>query len=604
MWRALGSLSQEGYDRKYSDRELIKRMLPYLIKLKKYLLISMLFSLLRAIVSLISPILFAVVFDELQKNGFNADLGIVGPYSTIYLIFLVVEWIFDYISQVNKQKLNSGAMYELRYDLFQKINQHELSFFDRNKTGMIMSRIQGDAFNVGSVLSTFVDIAQVIFYAVFILSAMFLINWQISLLACIVFPLLFFSIFLASKYLRRYTILQRRAEAAVNSATEEFIRGIQITKSFGQEKTVLNHYKELQKTKVKVISRRMFVFRSFPALIDFFTAIALYIILLSGGSSAIQGIFTPGMLYLFITYFRRLFAPIVQLGTFYATLQGGFASAERMFSLMDVPMKITEGIRECPPLKGEIEFKDVTFYYSKSKGPVLEKLSLKIPQGQTLAIVGETGAGKTSIASLLARFYEYQQGDVLIDGNDLKEITPDSLRDQLGYVLQEPFLFTGTIRENLLLGSPSATDEDIKWAIEAVKADSFIDMLPEKTNTEVRERGRNLSQGQRQLLSLARILLKDPAILILDEATASVDAYTEKMIQDALNIVFKDRTTIVIAHRLSTILTADRILVVDKGKIVEEGTHDELIKKAGLYRELYQNYYAHQGALEELVMDA
>ena len=231
----------------------------------------------------------------------------------------------------------------------------------------------------------------------------------------------------------------------------------------------------------------------------------------------------------------------------------------------------------------------------------MTNFDLKIPAGQTLAIVGPTGSGKTTIASLLARFYEYTGGEIVLDGKwCLKNLEADSLRDQIGFVLQEPFLFSGTIRENIMLGSPNASEDQLQWALHAVNADSFIKLLPKGLDTPIRERGRGLSQGQRQLLSLARILLKDPRILLLDEATASVDAYTEYMIQKALKTVFSNRTTIVIAHRLSTILNADRILVLDDGKIVEEGTHAELINRDGAYRKLYLNYYAHQGSLKEI----
>ncbi|MHA1207403.1 MAG: ABC transporter ATP-binding protein, partial [Candidatus Hodarchaeales archaeon] len=298
---------------------------------------------------------------------------------------------------------------------------------------------------------------------------------------------------------------------------------------------------------------------------------------------------------------RRLFQPLIALSTFYATLQGGFAAGERIFSLMDVPLGMyAKDQIPCPPLKGEIDFQNVQFEYKKDE-PILTNFNLHIPAGQTIAIVGPTGAGKTTIASLLARFYEYTGGEVVIDGKwCLKHLDADSLRDQIGYVLQEPFLFSGTIRENIMLGSPNASSDQLQWALHAVNADSFIKLLPKGLDTPIRERGRGLSQGQRQLLSLARILVKDPRILLLDEATASVDAFTEYMIQKALNTVFSNRTTIVIAHRLSTILNADRIIVLDDGKITDEGTHTELINREGPYRKLYYTYYAHQGSLQKI----
>ncbi|MBD3185302.1 ATP-binding cassette domain-containing protein [Candidatus Bathyarchaeota archaeon] len=604
MWRVLGTLSKESYDRQYSDRELLRRLIPYIGAQKKFFVLSILFSACRAIASLVTPLFFAIVFEELVRLGTSAG-AITGPttiwlFSGFYVLFLVLEWVFSYFNSVNKQKLQSNTMYALRHDLFKRVNQHELQFFDRNKTGLLMARISGDAFQVGSVMNTVVDFVEIVMFSVVILGAMFAINWQLTALAALVFPLLFAFIFVLRKYLRRYSLLQRRAEAAVNSATEEYIRGVQVTKSFGQEQRVQRHYEALQSRKASVNARRFFVFRSFPEIIDFFTAIALFIFLVGGGIDVLRGGITPGILYLFITYIRRLFQPLVQLGTFYATLQGGFAAAERMFSLMDVEVSVKAGGQTCPPLKGRIEFRNVFFAYSKKKGDVIRNLSLDVPPGELLAIVGETGAGKTTLASLLARFYEYQEGEILVDGIPINRLDPDSLRDQLGYVLQDPFLFTGTIRENLLLGAPGATRDDIDQAVKAVRANTFIKTLPGGLDATVLEQGRNLSQGQKQLLALARVLLKDPAILILDEATASVDAYTEKMIQDALERVFEDRTTIVIAHRLSTVLNADRIIVMDNGRIVEEGTHVELIRREGRYRELYKTYYAHQGMLEPM----
>jgi ATP-binding cassette subfamily B protein len=395
--------------------------------------------------------------------------------------------------------------------------------------------------------------------------------------------------------------MQRRAEATINAFVEEQVSGIQITKSFGQEQNVLDNFEKFQDDKVTVNVKQQTLFRVVGPLFDLIAALGMFMLLLGGGNAIVTGVLTPSLLYLFITYLQRLFLPLIALSTFYATLQGGFASGERIFSLMDVPISMySKDQLPCPPLKGEIEFLNVTFGY-KSDQPILENFNLIIPAGQTLAVVGPTGAGKTTIASLLARFYEYHDGEIVLDNKwCLKHLEADSLRHQLGYVLQEPFLFTGTIRENLLLGSQDATEDQILWALHAVNADTFIHLLPKGLDTLIRERGRGLSQGQRQLLSLARILLKDPRILMLDEATASVDAYTEHMIQQALQTVFKNRTTLVIAHRLSTILNADRIIVLDQGKIVAEGTHEELIKQKGPYRDLYYTYYAHQGALEEL----
>ncbi|WP_455463514.1 ABC transporter ATP-binding protein [Candidatus Hodarchaeum mangrovi] len=601
-WHIMGALRSEKYDKKYSEKEISKRLAPYMLKYKKLLALITIFSLLGALTSIIAPLVMGIGFDELFKGVESQSLDLIILISITYFLLLTFEWIFNYFSQINSSILQANVTYDLRRKLFERINQHELAFFDANKTGKIMSRVSGDTFQLGGVLTSIMDLGSVILRAGLILTTMFFLDWQLTLFSLLIFPFLFLIVFVFRRVFRQYSLLQMRAEATLNAFVEEQISGIQITKSFGQEQNVLQSFEELQNTKVKVNIKQATLFRAVGPLFDLIAAIGLTLILFGGGITITQtpSLLTPGLLYLFITYLRQLFQPLIALSTFYASLQGGFASGERIFSLMDVPVELNEGHLICPPLNGEIEFKDINFGYNLTTS-VLKDFNLHIPSGQTLAIVGETGAGKSTITSLLARFYEYNSGEIILNGNlCLKDLDADSLRNQLGYVLQEPFLFSGTIRDNLLLGSPSATENDLQWAIKTVNADSFISMLPKGLDTPIKERGRGLSQGQKQLLSLARILLKDPKILLLDEATASVDAYTEHMIQKALEIVFKDRTTIVIAHRLSTILKADRIIVLDKGQIIDSGTHQELINKLGAYRDLYYTYYAHQGALEEL----
>ncbi|UCE14242.1 MAG: ABC transporter ATP-binding protein [Candidatus Heimdallarchaeota archaeon] len=599
-WHLAGALFGDNYDKQYSEREIVSRLLPYLLNHKLYLALVIVFSILAALISLIAPVTLAFGLDELFKPLEDQRYDFILLMTVGYLVLLGVEWILSYISSVNSQKMQALVTYDLRSSLFSRINKHEIAFFDQNKTGKIMSRVSGDTFQLGTILTTLLDLGSVIVRAALILTTMLLIDWQLTILSMVIFPILFVVIYALRKLFRRSMLLQMRAESTLNAFVEEQVSGIQITKSFGQEEKILDSFSKLQTQKVSVNIKQGTLFRSVGPFFDFITALGLFVLLVGGGNAVITGSLTPALLFLFITYLRQLFQPLIALSTFYATLQGGFAAGERIFSLMDVPIGIRPGKIPCPPLQGEITFENVSFAYD-DQNPIFEDFNLHIPAGQTLAIVGETGAGKTSLTSLLARFYEYNSGEIVLDQKYcLKDINADSLRDQLGYVLQEPFLFSGTIRENLLLGSPNASEDELKWAIHAVNADSFIKLLPKGLDTPIQERGRGLSQGQKQLLSLARILLKDPRILMLDEATASVDAYTEHMIQEALHTVFQSRTTIVIAHRLSTILNADRIIVMDHGKILDEGTHEELISRKGPYRDLYYTYYAHQGALEEL----
>jgi ABC-type multidrug transport system fused ATPase/permease subunit len=600
-WHIYGALNAEKYDKQYTEREIIRRLIPYLQNHKRLSILVITFSLLSAMVSILVPIGLALGLDQMFRTPEEQDFTLIILATCSYLIFLALEWILTYFSQVNSQKLQAYVTFDLRKEIFSQINKHEIAFYDNNKTGKIMSRISNDTFQLGSVLTAMMDLSSVILRATLILGTMLLIQWQLTLVSLIIFPVLFGTIYAFRSIFKKSSLMQRRAEATINAFVEEQVSGIQITKSFGQEQNVLDNFEKFQDDKVTVNVKQQTLFRVVSPLFDLIAAFGLFILLLGGGSAIITGVLTPSLLYLFITYLQRLFLPLIALSTFYATLQGGFASGERIFSLMDVPIGMySQDQIPSPPLKGKIEFKNVSFGYKKDQ-PILENFNLYVPAGQTLAVVGPTGAGKTTIASLLARFYEYNDGEIVLDNKwCLKHLEADSLRHQLGYVLQEPFLFTGTIRENLLLGSQEASEDQILWALHAVNADTFIQLLPKGLDTPIQERGRGLSQGQRQLISLARILLKNPKILLLDEATASVDAYTEYLIQEAMKTVFSNRTTIVIAHRLSTILNADRIIVLDQGKIVAEGTHDELIKQKGPYRDLYYTYYAHQGALEEL----
>ena len=598
-WHLMGSLSKEDYDREYKDSELIRRMIPYLFEYKFLIFIVFICSILDTFFTLIGRLFFELSFDELIKK--YPSLNFITLMTVSYLIVLVLSWINNYYYSVEESILQANIVFNLREDIFGKVNEHDLSFFDTNKTGMIMSRISGDTLNLGNVFSSVIDLFSTIIQAVFIIITMLLINISLTLITLLVFPILFSVTFLLRKIMRKYSLLQRRASASVTGAVEEAIAGIQITKSFNQEKNVIENYKKLQKEKTSVNIKQSVLFGMLSPFLQLLTAFGLFLILYYGGLDTLSGPISPGFLYLFFVYLQRLFFPLINLSTFYSTLQGGLANAERIFSMMDVPVKMKSGNTIINSLNGEINFNNVNFTYDKEKGYVFKDFNLHIPSGQTLAVVGETGAGKTSFASILTRMYEIESGSIVLDSTyNLQEVDPDNLRQYIGYVLQDPFLFSGTIYDNLILGSPTATEEQIKYSLSAVGADSFIDLLPEGVYSPIYERGKGLSQGQKQLLSLARVLIKNPKILVLDEATSSVDVYTEKMIQDALNIVFKNRTTIIIAHRLSTILNADRIIVMDNGQIVEEGTHRNLISRNGPYRRLYETYYAHQGILKEM----
>ncbi|MHA1513641.1 MAG: ABC transporter ATP-binding protein [Candidatus Hodarchaeales archaeon] len=446
-WHLYGALNAAKWDKQYTERQIISRVIPYLRNHNRYLTLVIVFSLLSAIVSIIVPLGLAVGLDQLFKSPEERNLTIIILGTVGYLGLLTLEWLLTYVSTVNSQKLQSHVTYDMRREIFSRVNKHEIAFFDQNKTGKIMSRISGDTFQLGGVLTSMIDLGSVILRATLILITMLLLQWQLTLISLLIFPILFGTVYAFRSVFRKASLLQRRAEASINSFVEEQISGIQITKSFGQEKTVLENFGKLQKTKVRINIRQATLFRVVGPLFDLIAAIGLFLLLVVGGNSILTGALTASLLYLFITYLRRLFQPLIALSTFYATLQGGFAAGERIFSLMDVPLGMyAKDQIPCPPLRGEIDFQNVQFEYKKDE-PILTNFNLHIPAGQTIAIVGPTGAGKTTIASLLARFYEYTGGEVVIDGKwCLKHLDADSLRDQIGYVLQEPFLFSGLTR--------------------------------------------------------------------------------------------------------------------------------------------------------------
>jgi ABC-type multidrug transport system fused ATPase/permease subunit len=388
----------------------------------------------------------------------------------------------------------------------------------------------------------------------------------------------------------------RRAVAAVNASMAQSIEGIQIAKSFGQETYSLGKFCEVNQRNFEAGFRRHIVMGSLFPTLDLLTGLVLVGLIFFGGNGVIEGSgLSAGDLYVFILYLQRFFFPIMVLTTLYTQFHAGMAAYERILDILDTKPEVQQiGSFDSPSESGgEIKFENVDFSYVEGQ-PVFSNFSIHIPAGENLAVVGHTGAGKTSLIGILQRFYEFQGGQILIDGVDIREYSLETLRYRLGTVQQEPFLFSGTVRENILYGRRDATEEDLLRAIRVVHADEFINYLPQGLDSPVGERGSLLSTGQRQLVAFARALLANPRILILDEATSSVDAYTEAVIQEALESLMKGRTSIVIAHRLSTIKNADRIIVLENGRIVEEGNHDILMEKEGKYYQLYSTYFKHQ----------
>jgi ABC-type multidrug transport system fused ATPase/permease subunit len=438
------------------------------------------------------------------------------------------------------------------------------------------------------------DLLSQLLLIILLLGYLFLIDIRLSVLLMLLAPFIV-AIALAFRRIARYTVTQsRRVRAEVSSLIQETIAGISIAKTFRQERAIYDEFLTLNRRSFRVNVRTGYTFSSIFPILNIFAGIGTAGLVYFGGRSVQEGALSPGNWYLFIQGLSLFWFPLTSIASFWSQFQLGLAAGERVFALIDAEPKVIQtNDLKLPEIQGEIRFDNVGFRYN-DKEKVLDNFSLTIKPGETLALVGHTGAGKSSIGKLVARFYEFQAGRIAVDGKDIRSLDLPAYRARLGVVTQTPFLFDGSVRDNIRYGKPSASDAEVEQAARHIGSGDWIANLPQGLDTEVGERGASLSMGQRQLVALARVLLQNPAIFILDEATASVDPLTEALIQEGLDVLLRDRTSIVIAHRLSTIKNADRIIVLREGKIIEEGTHDSLLTQGGHYAELYNTYFRHQ----------
>jgi ABC-type multidrug transport system fused ATPase/permease subunit len=591
-------VDQPDWDRQYGDWEMLKRLWHYMKS--RWLLLTKIVALIlvNSVVVLLAPFAVATAIDNLTKNK-----SVLVP-AAIYLVLNVLSWIINYFIQTWSVDLRVDIIMDIRLDAFDNLQRQDLKFYDDRRTGRILSRVMNDSFELGTLIALTSQLAGSTFIIVGSFIVLLSLNVPLALVALAIIPLIVITALSFRKIARSTVAEQRKSVAAVNTSFQESIAGVNVSKSFAKEKKTFEDFREVNDDNYRKGMRRAFVFVSIFPIIDLIATLGIAAILFYGGNLATSSDsgMTVGMLYLFILYLQRFFLPVIQLSTFYNQFQGGLAAWERILGVMDVEPQVREKRDAIELAKGDwtggIAFQNVSFEYTPGE-PVFDNFSLDIQPGENIAIVGHTGAGKTSLTSILARFYEIQAGKILLDGEiDIKDINLRSWRRGIGIVLQDPFLFSGTIRDNITYGEcGSCSDEDFRNAAAAVQIHEWIESLPDGYNTEVGERGRRLSLGQKQLVSFARALLSDPRLLILDEATASVDAYTESLIQDALRTLFAGRTSIVIAHRLSTVKNADRIIVLDQGRIIEEGSHEKLLERGGKYADLYQTYFEHQEIL-------
>jgi ATP-binding cassette subfamily B protein len=587
-------LETEGYDRQYSDRVLFQRILTYLKPHLSQIVIISSMVVTSAVFAGLSPIVVSHGLDLVKQNNPNSSTNMAFLVGGAVALIGVLSWVCNWVRRRQTAVVVADISIKLATDAFEAAMSHDLSFYDEYSSGRVLSRITSDTRDFSQLIQLATDITALFFEAGIISVVMFYTNWQLSLLLFVLMP----SILLLGagfrRLARKVTSDGMRAVANVNATIKESISGIAVAKNFRQEMTVYRDFEDANRNSFRFNLRRGLVLALVIPSVNGVWGVIYGIMIYSGGLGVTQALITLGAWYLFILAQDRFVFPLLDLASYWSNIQAGLSATERIFALVDATQAVKQtDSQPVAPLKGRVEFEHVSFRY-KDEEPVLEDFSITIPQGENLAIVGHTGAGKSSIAKLIARFYEFQSGRILIDGKDIRTFDLGAYRSQLGIVSQVPFLFNGTVVENIRYACPDVSENDIVEMAKKIGDGEWLEALPDGLDTQVGERGAFLSMGQRQLVSLMRVLVQQPAIFILDEATASIDPFTEWQIQQGLNLILSRTTSILIAHRLSTIKSADRIIVLQSGKILEQGSHDNLLTLNGHYATLYNTYFRHQ----------
>ncbi|MBK8026514.1 MAG: ABC transporter ATP-binding protein [Chloroflexi bacterium] len=587
----LAGLGADSYDRTYDDGALLRRGLTYFVPHRRRVAAIMVLVLVFAAIGALIPVVTSVGVDALRTNDSSMLLVVV--------VALGIIAVGDYfIYQLRRRfvtRLVADLIGKLREDAFNAAIERDLSFYDENKTGKVVSRITSDTQDLSQVIVLTTDIIAQVTEFLLVFVALLSREWRLTLMVLASMPVVIGAA-LAFRHLARVATRRgARSLAVVNDNIQESVSGITVAKNFRQEAMIYDEFRQVNRQSYNVNIRRGFVFATiFPtmnALSGFVVALVVY----AGGQYAIDGVIAAGAWFLFVQGIDRFWFPVINISSFWSQLQLGMSALERIFALVDAENTVKQTGSVKPPawIEGEIRFENVTFSYNTG-GHVLDDFSLRIAPGESVAFVGHTGAGKSSIIKLITRFYEFQQGRILVDGQDIRTFDMEAYRSRLGIVPQQPFLFSGSVMDNIRYARPDATDAQVLKIANSIGGGEWIETLPEGLNTDVGERGARLSMGQRQLVALLRVLVQRPAIFILDEATASIDPFTETQIQDAIDLILKQSTSILVAHRLSTVRSADRIIVLRQGGIIEEGSHDALMTQGGHYAELYNTYFRHQ----------
>ena len=585
------SLDSENYDRRYSDRELVSRSLAHFAPYKKQMLNLAGLTLASSGIGALLPVLVSQGVGLIaQKPSLGSSLML----SAGVLVLGLASWAVNWASRRLSARAVSGVQIDLATEAYNSAMSQDLSFLDEYASGRVMSRITSDTQDFGQLITLVTDVIAQFVEALILAVVLLVIDWHLSLILFAVVPVIFLLISGYRKIARRVTREGMRAIANVNGTIKETMSAMSTAKSFRQEPRIYGAFREANELSYHINFRRgLTISAIFPAM-DTLAGLTTAMMIYAGGSSVATQAVTVSAWYLFILSLDRFLYPMLNLSTFWTQVQNGLSAAERIFALIEAEPKVQQtGADKLDAPRGEVQFRHVDFAYHPEE-PILQNFSLHIRPGETLALVGHTGAGKTSIARLITRSYEFQNGQIAIDGHDIRSLDLDDYRHHLGVVSQTPFLFSGTVSENIRYARPDASDQEIARLAHRIGDGEWLESLPNGLATEVGERGSFLSTGQRQLVALMRVLIQHPALFVLDEATANIDPFTEWQIQQALRLIFNEATSVLIAHRLFTVQAADRILVIEKGCIVEEGDHEGLMRSGGYYARLYETYFRHQ----------
>ena len=587
---------------KVYDHTVVIRLLKYLRNYKGRFALAVVSMIIFTLTTLAIPLLVSLAIDGPITKGVLYGWDIHNLSLTlIFLAFIangLFSWGSHYLQLISMAYIGWGVLFTLRTQMFNHLQKLSLSFYDRHEVGRIMSRVQNDVTALQEVVTNGVlDITADVLSLGGIIFMLFIMNSRLALITLTVIPVLAAVLIVWQKYARGAFMKVRQAISVVNTGLQENISGARVIQSLSREDENLRRFDVMNEANLDANLQASRLSAGLLPIVELLMGAGIALVIIFGGMQALAGELLLGQLIGFVLYVQRFFEPVRDLSMQYTQLQRAMAGGQRIFEVLDTKPEIVDAPNaiELPSIKGEIHFEHVSFEYVDGL-EVLHDINLQIHPGETIALVGSTGAGKSTVINLVNRFYEITKGRLSIDGFDIRKVTQESLRQQIGVVLQDPFLFSGTVRENILYGRDDATDEEITEAADTVGAGTFIRHLEKGYDTELQERGSNLSVGQRQLISFARAVLANPRILILDEATANVDTQTEVIIQNALRRLLRGRTSLIIAHRLSTIQNADRVIVLDEGKIAEMGTHQELLKKKGVYHKLYTMSYADTGS--------